>query len=129
MAADEMAAEAKLLALAQQQLHIERQLREMVEEESLNAQERFEHEQVYQKHCQDEVRRARAGVAHSAVCLAGRAAACARPWLPHGSRVAAAGVAAGRAPLERTGPGAAGRQRHQRGGSRHGAAPPPALLC
>lgn len=47
----------KLLALAQQQLDIERQLRAMVEEEALNAQERYEHEAVYQKHCQQEVSR------------------------------------------------------------------------
>jgi hypothetical protein len=56
MAAPGVAAEAKLLALAQQQLALERQLRSMAEEEAASVQERFEHEQVYQKHCQDEVR-------------------------------------------------------------------------
>lgn len=52
-----MADSAKLLVLAQQQLEKERQLRQMVEEEAANALERTEHEQVYQKHCHDEVRR------------------------------------------------------------------------
>lgn len=50
-----MADEATLLALVQRQLQAERQLRTMVEEEAANAQERFEHEQVYQQHCQEEV--------------------------------------------------------------------------
>ena len=57
MTAPGEAADPKLLALAQQQLDIERQLRTMLEEEAANAQERFEHEQVYQQHCQEEVRR------------------------------------------------------------------------
>jgi len=65
-------AEGKLLVLAQQQLEIERQLRAMVEEEAANAHERFEHEQVYQKHVQDEVRAMRDGGrrCRSACCAA-----------------------------------------------------------
>ena len=50
-----MADEATLLVLVQRQLQAERELRTMVEEEAANALERFEHEQVYQQHCQAEV--------------------------------------------------------------------------
>jgi hypothetical protein len=83
MAAPGVAAEAKLLALAQQQLAIERQLRSMVEEEAASVQERFEHEQMYQKHCQDEVRGRGAVARRPAASGASWAVACTRrgaPW-------------------------------------------------
>lgn len=73
------AAEARLLELAQQQLCIERQLRGMLEEEATHAQERYEHEQVYQKHCHEEVGTVRARAQHGGAALQGHGGSHVRP--------------------------------------------------